>query len=165
MKQIVLTLGAPNDEQGNLSPMAVDRLECTLGLYLHNDGVKILCTGGFGESFNTTNHPHAYYSKRFLIERGVRESDFLEFALTTNTVEDFRMSKPIIERERPDLLLIVTSDFHMERVKLLHGLILNYPHVVFIPAKSSLSGEELAPLVLHEKLAVKSLRDRDFKLY
>ena len=48
MKQIVLTLGAPNDEQGNLSPMAVDRLECTLGLYLHNDGVKILCTGGFG---------------------------------------------------------------------------------------------------------------------
>lgn len=45
MKQIVLTLGAPNDEQGNLSPMAVDRLECTLGLYLHNDGVKILCTG------------------------------------------------------------------------------------------------------------------------
>ena len=153
MKQIVLTLGAPNDEQGNLSPMAVDRLECTLGLYLHNDGVKILCTGGFGESFNTTNHPHAYYSKRFLIERGVRESDFLEFALTTNTVE------------RPDLLFIVTSDFHMERVKLLHGLILNYPHVVFIPAKSSLSGEELAPLVLHEKLAVKSLRDRDFKLY
>lgn len=92
MKQIVLTLGAPNDEQGNLSPMAVDRLECTLGLYLHNDGVKILCTGGFGESFNTTNHPHAYYSKRFLIERGVRECDFLEFALTTNTVEDFRMS-------------------------------------------------------------------------
>lgn len=49
MKQIVLTLGAPNDEQGNLSPMAVDRLECTLGLYLHNDDVKILCTGGFGE--------------------------------------------------------------------------------------------------------------------
>lgn len=46
MKQIVLTLGAPNDEQGNLSPMAVDRLECTLGLYLHNDDVKILCTGG-----------------------------------------------------------------------------------------------------------------------
>ena len=158
MKQIVLTLGAPNDEQGNLSPMAVDRLECTLGLYLHNNDVKILCTGGFGESFNTTNHPHAYYSKRFLIERGVKESDFLEFALTTNTVEDF-------ERERPDLLLIVTSDFHMERVKLLHGLILNYPHTVFIPAKSSLSGEELAPLVLHEKFAVKSLRDRDFKLY
>lgn len=165
MKRIILTLGAPNDEQGNLSPMAEDRLECTLGLYLHNDNVKILCTGGFGESFNTTNYPHAYYSKRFLIERGVRENDFLELALTSNTVEDFRVSKPIIERERPDLLLIVTSDFHMERVKLLHDLILNYPHVFFIPAKSSLSGEELAPLVLHEKLAVKSLWDRDFKLY
>ena len=45
MKQIVLTLGAPNDEQGNLSSMAVDRLECTLGLYLHNDDVKILVPG------------------------------------------------------------------------------------------------------------------------
>ena len=43
MKQIVLTLGAPNDEQGNLIPMAVDRIEFTIVLYLHNDGVKILC--------------------------------------------------------------------------------------------------------------------------
>lgn len=75
------------------------------------------------------------------------------------------MPKSIIEREKPDLLLIVTSDFHMEQVKLLHGLILNNPHAFFLPAKSSLSGEELAPLVLHEKLAVKSLWDRDFKLY
>ena len=165
MKRIILTLGAPNDEQGNLSPMALDRLECTLGLYQHNDHVKILCTGGFGESFNTTNHPHAYYSRRFLMEQGVSEDVLLEPVLTTNTVEDFRMSKPIIEREKPDLLLVVTSDFHMRRVKLLHDLILKYPHVVFIPAKSSLSGEELAPLVLHEELAVKSLQERNFELY
>ena len=165
MKQIILTLGAPNDEQGNLSPMAVDRLECTWGLYLHNDNVKVLCTGGFGESFNTTKFPHAYYSKRFLMKKGVKEHDFLDFALTTNTVEDFRLSKPIIEREKPDLLLVVTSDFHMKRVKLLHDLILNYPHVVFVPAKSSLSGGELAPLVLHEELAIRALQERDFKLY
>lgn len=143
----------------------MDRLECKLGLYLHNDDVKILCTGELCESFNTTNHPHAYYSKRFLIERGVKESDFLEFVLTTNMVENFRMSKSIIEREWPDLLLIVSSDFHMVWVKLLHGLILNYPHAVFIPVKSSLSGEELVLLALHEKFAVKSLRDRDFKLH
>ncbi|MFR5659330.1 MAG: YdcF family protein [Butyricimonas faecihominis] len=128
MKQIVLTLGAPNDEQGNLSPMAVDRLECALGLYLYNDDVKILCTGGFGESFNTTNHPHAYYSKRFLIERGVRESDFLEFALTTNTVEDFRMSKPIIEREirlLVSLLLLIftwAGEITMVYFNILRGL-------------------------------------------
>lgn len=165
MNHIILVLGAPNDESGNLSQIALDRLECAYSLYTNNEHTRILCTGGFGEHFNKSIQPHAYHAKRFLISKGVREADFLEFASSSNTVEDFRKSKSIIEKESPAILLIVTSDFHMERVKILHDLILNYPAVVFIPAKSSLMEIELIPLINHEKKAIKQLRDNNFVLY
>lgn len=165
MNHIILTLGGPNDDQGRLSRIAQDRLEYTYSLYKNNDNTRVLCTGGFGDSFNQTVHPHAYYAKQFLVEKGVQEKDFLEFTLSANTVEDFRISKPIIEREHPDTLMIVTSDFHMERVKILHDIIMKYPSVIFIPAKSSLTPSELAPLLAHEKQAIELLKKNNFVLY
>lgn len=165
MNHIILVLGAPNDEDGNLSRIALDRLECAYSLYLNNDHSRILCTGGFGEHFNRSAQPHAYHAKRFLINRGVHECDFLDYAASSNTVEDFRKSKPIIEKEHPDTLLVVTSDFHMERVKILHNIIINYPTAIFIAAKSSLAETELSPLINHEQKSIKQLRDNNFTLY
>lgn len=165
MKQIILTLGAPNDEKGNLSRIATDRLECAYNLYIHNDNTRFLCTGGFGEHFNTTDQPHAYYSQQFLLRKGVKEDDFLEFAISSNTVDDFRKAKLIIEKEKPDLLMLVTSDFHMQRAKILHDIIIKYPHVAFIPAKSSLTEKELATYILHEQKAINELRKNNYVLY
>lgn len=165
MNHIILTLGGPNDEQGRLSKIALDRLECTFSLYSNNDNMRILCTGGFGESFNRTSHPHAFYAKHFLLEKGVKAEDFLECTLSTNTVEDFRISKHIIERERPDLLLVVTSDFHMKRAKILHDIIMKYPTTIFIPARSSLDPSELAPLLAHERQAIGLLEKNNYILY
>lgn len=90
MNHIIMTLGGPNDDRGHLSRIALDRLECTYSLYTNNNNTRILCTGGFGDSFNRTPHPHAYYAKQYLMQRGVKEEDFLQFTLSTNTVEDFQ---------------------------------------------------------------------------
>lgn len=98
MKYIILLLGAPNDEQGRLSQMAQDRIDCAYNLYANNEHMTFLCTGGYGQHFNTTNRPHAYYAKQALIKKGVREEDFLPFILSTNTYEDFKISKEIIEK-------------------------------------------------------------------
>lgn len=165
MKNILLVLGAPNDKKGNLSRIALDRLNYAFELYLYNKNMRFLCTGGFGEQFNTTSLPHAYYSKQYLLEKGVKEKDFLEFVLSSNTVEDFRLSKLIIEQEQPDLLWVVSSDFHMKRVKILHDLILHYPNTIFTPALSTLTAQELSPLLLHEKQAIRELQANNFILY
>lgn len=165
MNHIIMTLGGPNDDRGHLSRVALDRLECTYSLYTNNNNTRVLCTGGFGDSFNRTSHPHAYYAKQYLMQRGVKEEDFLQFTLSTNTVEDFRISKAIIEREQPDILLVVTSDFHMRRAKVLHDIIMKYPSTVFVPAKSSLTPSELAPLLAHEKQAIDMLKKNNFILY
>ena len=78
--------------------------------------MTFLCTGGYGQHFNTTNRPHAYYAKQALIKKGVREEDFLPFILSTNTYEDFKISKEIIEKELPDMLIVITSDFQSEEL-------------------------------------------------
>lgn len=159
MKYIILLLGAPNDEQGRLSQMAQDRIECAYSLYANNENMMFLCTGGIGEHFNKTNQPHASYAKQALISKGAKEEDFLSPILSTNTYEDFKISKDIIEKELPDMLFVITSDFHIERARLLHNKIINYPHVIFIPAKSNLSEEKLLPLIKHEKNAIRQIKN------
>lgn len=157
MKKIILVLGSPNDENGNLSQIAINRLECAFSLYQNNDDAKFLLTGGFGEHFNITLDPHASYAQKFLIEKGVDKDDFLEFALSSNTFDDFEKSKLIINKEAFDLLMVVTSDFHMERVRIIYNKIIKYPDVLFIPAVSTFSQYELDKLLEHEKNAINRL--------
>lgn len=87
---------------------------------------------------------------------------FLPFILSTNTYEDFKISKEIIEKELPDMLIVITSDFHIRRAKLLHDRIINYPHTLFLPAKSNLSEKELLSLIEHEQDAIKAIEENRF---
>ena len=112
MKKIILLLGASNDSRGNLSQMAIDRLECAFSLYACNNDVKFLCTGGFGQHFNTTDLPHAEYLKRWLSSQGVKEEDFLPFILSSNTYEDIHGLKNRMKEITGDVLIVITSDFH-----------------------------------------------------
>lgn len=157
MKNVIIVLGAPNDDEGNLSVIAQDRLNCAYCIFQSNADFKIICTGGFGAHFNQTEKPHSYYAKQFLIARGVPKETFLDSPLTSNTIGDFTATKDLIYLEKPDILVIITSDFHMARAKILYKNIVNYDRALFISAASSLSEEELKPLLEHEEKAIESL--------
>jgi len=165
MKYLLLVLGAPNDVHGNLSNIALDRLNCAYDFYRFNDSVKILCTGGFGKHFNTTDKPHAHYAQSFLISKGLKDSVLSEYVPSSNTVDDFRMSKDLILTLNPSLLIIITSDFHMERVRILHKAILDYSSVIFIAAKSTLAECDLKPLIEHEEAAINELKSNNYRIY
>lgn len=154
MKKIILVLGAPNDERGNLSQIAMDRLDCVFELSRYNDSCKILCSGGFG-GFNPTDLPHATYGKAYLMLKGIPNQDFLPFALSAHSVDDIRKALPILEEEQPDVVMLVTSDFHMARIKILWNIIApkNFP-IIFISAVSSLDMQQLEVLYEHEKNAI-----------
>ncbi len=158
MDKILLLLGSPNNEKGELSQIATDRITYASNVYKSNNNLKILCTGGFGEHFNVTNLPHAYYAQKKLIQKGIHHDDFLPYVLSTNTYEDFEMAKETIQSNAPGLLIVVTSDFHMERAIMLQETLINYPQTIYLPAKSSLSKNELLPLIEHEKNAIKRLK-------
>lgn len=165
MKKVILVLGAPNDERGNLSQIATDRLNCVFELCRYNDSCQILCSGGFG-GFNPTDLPHATYSKAYLVSKGIPNHFFLPFALSAHSVDDIRKALPILEEEKPDIVMLVTSDFHMERIKILWDIIApkRFP-IIFIPAVSSLDTQQLVMLEEHERNAIKALEKNNFKIY
>ena len=68
MSVAIVILGHINDEEGNLSAIAMLRCDMALTascLLKKTHDVKILCTGGFGESFNTTRTSHAQHLQHY----------------------------------------------------------------------------------------------------
>lgn len=154
--EVLVVLGAPNSPEGVLSGIAKSRSDCAANLY--SEGKLILCTGGWGKHFNTSTKAHAVYSKDYLMTRGIPESAFLELAFSGNTVEDALISKKILSLLEEPQITIITSDYHLERVKLIFGEVLKDFTFNCIGVRSEfLEPEERAKLVTHEQSAIHSI--------
>lgn len=113
----IIICGSTNDLKGNISNVDIGRLEKGLKLLRQNKNYKIILTGGIGPHFNQTDKPYAYYAKKYLLNRGVCESDIMDLVLSIDTVEDAKLSKIIVDNYNVSKVIVLTSDFHMERVK------------------------------------------------
>jgi hypothetical protein len=159
----ILILGAPNDNKGNLSLIAKSRLKLGAQELAVNTGFKILLTGGFGQHFNQTDHPHWFYAKDFLIkEHSISPKSFLPEAIdSTNTIEDIEMARPIIEKYNFSKIVIVTSEFHLKRVQYVAEKVFNLQKLIvlysFVPDKE-LDQSILTALYDHEKKALDYLQ-------
>jgi uncharacterized SAM-binding protein YcdF (DUF218 family) len=158
MNGIIIILGSPNDEHGNLSDIAIGRLNRGLREYRKNDGYKILCTGGFGDHFNLTDRPHAEYAIKYLLQKGLGETDLLEIAESRNTEEDALLAKPIVEKHGMKSLIIVSSDFHMKRVKHIFSKIFEGYRLTFCEAKTNFTGHQHKVLKNHEERELKKIK-------
>lgn len=161
-KIAIVLLGAPNDENGNLSQIALERCEKALEESQTNPNSLILPTGGFGAHFNTTDKPHAFYTRKWLVAQGVSETRFLRFAESGNTVADGRKAKPILLDADITDIIIVTSDFHARRALLCfkHALQGTNINISLSTAVTHLSKEELEKLAAHESKSIAWLEDR-----
>ena len=172
MDGIIIILGSPNDERGNLSSIAKERLTQGIKEYTGNPGYAILLTGGFGSHFNTTDKPHAFYAKEFLLKAGIPAEEILEFAESRDTVEDALLAKPIVQKYNVSSVIVVTSDFHMERAQRIFKTVFNgvpngFPpmefRISFSASKTHISPEGFETLLLHEKKMMEELdKDKDW---
>ncbi|MEN8186260.1 MAG: YdcF family protein [Bacteroidota bacterium] len=158
MKEILIVLGSPNSPSGELSDISKSRLNYCEELY--EKGKLILCTGGWGTHFNTSNNSHASYAKKYLLNKDIPEKDFLEFALSSNTVDDAVKIKSILSNFKNTNLTIITSDYHIDRVKLIFNVILAGYEIKFIGVKSNIDKEIYALLIQHEKKAISSILEK-----
>jgi len=154
-KEVLIILGSPNSPSGELSDISISRLNDCVNRYQKGD--FILCTGGWGAHFNISKSSHAALAKQYLIEKGILEEDFLEFALSGNTVDDAVKIKPIISKLEKSKLTIITSDYHLNRVKIIFNKILEHYTMDFIGVESSLDQEEYNALMQHEKNAINAI--------
>lgn len=153
---ILVTLGAPNSPDGALSEISKTRLDYCKVIF--KKGQLILCTGGWGPQFNTAKKPHAAYCREYLIHKGLSEQDFTEIALSKNTVDDAVKIKAILSDFEQVKLTVITSKFHVERVKLIFNEILANYKIDFIGVDGGLSQTELSALEKHEQQAIAKIK-------
>lgn len=154
-KKVIVVLGSPNSPDGMLSVIAKSRLDHCAAIYA--EGTSVLCTGGWGDHFNTATEAHAVYAKRYLMERGVAESAFLDFALSSNSIDDAVKVKAVISEMESVKLIVITSDFHLERIRLVFQKILSEADLSFAGVTCEIERETLAGLIQHEKNAIASI--------
>jgi len=152
--KVIIVLGSPNDDEGNLSDMAISRCEQVVIEFDKNPNYKILCTGSFGEHFNKTEIPHAQYVKEHIQACGIPNSVFLDFTLSRFTFEDATLSIPAFEKHQVKEAILVTSDFHMNRAKLLFTTIFPSVRFTFSASNTACNDAELQRLASHELMAV-----------
>lgn len=155
---VIIVLGAPNDESGRLSERALERAGRALEEFQAHPDYRILTTGGYGAHFNTTSQPHGCYSRQYLVGKGVPEKAFLPVAESTNTPEDARLSKLILEPLGVRELRIVTSDFHVERARFCFEREFPAYPLVFCPARTDASEADRQRLQDHETRALARLK-------
>src|SRR5690606_10540160 len=154
-KEVLVILGSPNSPSGKLSDISLSRLNYCVNHY--QTGNLILCTGGWGAHFNTSEHAHASLAQHYLIENGIPEVAFLDFALSGNTVEDAVKAKEILSKLENIQLTIITSDYHVNRVKLIFNEILKNYSMDVIGVESNLDKEVYDALEKHETKAVNAI--------
>ncbi|HBC85412.1 MAG TPA: YdcF family protein [Lentisphaeria bacterium] len=157
-KLAIIVLGSPNDSEGNLSSIAIERCQQTLAEYSRNPDAYILPTGGWGEHFNTTDKPHGYYLRQYLTAHGVPEGQILECAESANTIQDAMLSKPIVERQCITDLIVVTSDFHVPRAQFLFQREFPGIRLSFSASKTNLPEDDLIRRMQHEEKALAKLK-------
>jgi uncharacterized SAM-binding protein YcdF (DUF218 family) len=114
---MIVVLGSPNSGDGELTSVGKERCELALVEYGRHPGWKLLLTGGYGAHFNTTDRPHAAYLKEYLLNRAVPRQAIVEFAESSNTLEDASLSKVIVLKYGAPEIVVVTSDYHLDRAR------------------------------------------------
>ncbi|HXJ98673.1 MAG TPA: YdcF family protein [Gelidibacter sp.] len=154
-KEVLIVLGSLNSPEGELSNISKSRLNHCAKIY--QKGNLVLCTGGWGDHFNTSPTAHAFYAKQYLLTKGVLEDAFLDFALSAHTVDDAVKIKPIIAKLENLKLTVITSNYHLNRVKLIFNEILAGYSMKFVGVDSNLPQEEFENAVQHETKAIEAI--------
>ena len=89
-----------------------DRLIYAIHLYNLKKIKKIMISGGNGNLINDGNK-EADWTKEFLINHGIKETDIIIENLSRNTIENAKYSKETLKLEKN--ILIITSSWHAKR--------------------------------------------------
>ena len=156
MKNIIIILGSPNSSKGRLSKIAIGRAKKCLEIFNPAKDM-ILCTGGFGLHFNTSEQPHADHLKRYLINNGVLENYILPFANSSNTVEDAIKAKEILLIYEAKKATIITTIYHLKRVQLIFDEVLGGIEKKYFGVPNNMSEKSILKFEKHEINAMEGI--------
>ena len=113
---VIIVLGAKIHPDGMPSNTLKYRLDAAKAAYDQNCAAYIIVTGGQGED---ENEPEATAMKRYLVSEGVPCDAVFEEKDSQNTIENLRYAKKIMESHGLVTAAIATTDYHMDRARLI----------------------------------------------
>jgi len=112
-EDVVIVLGAGIHGERVSRPLA-HRLDAALDYWNENPEAIIVVTGGLGNRATITE---AEAMARYLIARGVPETQIIREGQSTSTYENLVFAKELLEEDFPDgfRAVLITNDFHIYR--------------------------------------------------
>ncbi len=117
----MVILGCGLEENGDPSQMMKNRLDAALEYIAENDIETIIVSGGKGSD---EKFAESSVMKKYLVANGIKSDKIIEENKSTSTFENLSFTKELLEKIQQNeneeySLIIVTSDFHMFRSKLI----------------------------------------------
>lgn len=148
-KHLIILLGNRNDKSTQLFQIVKDRATKAVDLVDIAEQTYILPTGGWGEHFNVTSRAHAELVTEYLtsfskVRQLVADGklNVVNYTRSNGTHQDawlaFRRLSELEEKVgRFSKLSVVTSSFHIERVKLIFGNVFNLRDINYVSVTHS----------------------------
>lgn len=158
-QEIIMVLGSTINSEGNLTEIAISRLEKCIEVVKNKADYLIILTGGFGSHFNTTNRMYSLYAYEYLINNGIDTDRVSALIPSVDTVEDATLSYRVIKHLNPLKIVIITSEFHQERVKYIFGKVYKEFKLEYISSTYMSDDEAMRQLALTEERELKLLKE------
>jgi hypothetical protein len=156
--EILILLGASNDEAGRLSPMAVARADTAIALCSKNSEARLIVTGGKDVHFNISPRPHVHWLARYLCSNGLEETRIVGAVLSKNTVEDAMGTNLLLATSAPEKIAVITSEFHSACAEFVFQCLFPRQFLRIVRTKNGLTDAELTQRASHEQRALSILR-------
>jgi uncharacterized SAM-binding protein YcdF (DUF218 family) len=112
----VVFFGDYLDDKITLGPDSKKRALTAVKLYEKGKINKIICVGGYEYSQWKGKH---HSMSQFIIEQGVPKSCIIYDSLSYNTITNWREAQKIIEREKFNHVIAISSPLHVFRISLM----------------------------------------------
>ena len=150
MPDIIVVLGH-FDNTAHLTSTGRERLDAGVAqLHLRPD--SLLAITGCAAGVPRTDEASAY-----LLARNVRRVELID---THNTAEDAFLTEPLVSRYAPERLVVVTSDYHVERARFIFERVFTQLPIVMHSVPHTAMEDERRALLAHEERALQLLRTR-----
>ncbi|MCP4552547.1 MAG: YdcF family protein [Bacteroidetes bacterium] len=159
INKVVVLLGDENDEDKSLSETAELRADAAIDFLKENNDYVVIPTGSFGKHFNASSTPHGKILSSYLIDKGISPEIILPHTRTSNTLEGaFGVLRCLNSMESVGKVHIITSAFHMMRVKYIFSRILQQYDITYQELDNPLDETLLSKKIAHEKRSISRLK-------
>ncbi|HEY3291903.1 MAG TPA: YdcF family protein [Anaerolineae bacterium] len=148
MSDLIVVLGH-FDNTVYLTSTGRERLAAGAALYQSQPGSYLAVTGC------APGHPRTVEVLAWLSELALTPDELVD---SHNTAEDAFLTEALVQRYCPARLVVVTSDYHVERARLIFNQVFADIEIEVVGVPHRASDEERHDLLAHEQRALGALR-------